>query len=111
MAVISRRTLIQAGGLAAGVAALTGPKPAAVVPAALYTPPSVRQRVDLNAGWRFLRSDASGAQATSFDDSSWSAVSVPHTWNALDGQDGGGNYYRGTGWYRRHYTPPSNLAG
>ena len=111
MAVISRRSLIQAGGLAAGVAALTGPKPAAVVPAALYTPPSLRQRIDLNGGWRFLRSDASGAQATSFDDGSWSAVSVPHSWNALDGQDGGGNYYRGTGWYRRHYTPPSNLAG
>src|ERR1700750_2935591 len=98
MAVISRRSLIQAGGLAAGVAALTGPKPAAGVPAALYTPPSLRQRIDLHAGLRFPRSRASGAQAPSFDDGSWSAVSVPHTWNAQDGQDGGGNYYRGTGW-------------
>ena len=25
-----------------------------------------------------------------------------HTWNNLDGQDGGNNYYRGPGWYRRH---------
>ena len=23
-------------------------------------------------------------------------VALPHTWNALDGQDGGDNYYRGT---------------
>ena len=26
-------------------------------------------------------------------------VSLPHTWNALDGQDGGGDYYRGDGCY------------
>ena len=27
------------------------------------------------------------------------AVSLPHTWNALDGQDGGANYWRGIGTY------------
>ena len=26
-------------------------------------------------------------------------VSLPHTWNALDGQDGGDDYWRGTGTY------------
>lgn len=26
-------------------------------------------------------------------------VRLPHTWNALDGQDGGGDYYRGEGIY------------
>src|SRR5205085_7920484 len=25
--------------------------------------------------------------------------------------DGGNNYYRGPGWYRRHYSPPMALAG
>ena len=30
---------------------------------------------------------------------SWEAISIPHTWNALDGQDGGANYYRGKCWY------------
>ena len=29
------------------------------------------------------------------------AVTLPHTWNAVDGQDGGNDYWRGTGWYRR----------
>ncbi|MFQ7444456.1 MAG: hypothetical protein ACLRNA_10340 [Gemmiger formicilis] len=24
------------------------------------------------------------------------AVTLPHTWNAIDGQDGGNDYYRGT---------------
>ncbi|MGT2741917.1 glycoside hydrolase family 2 protein [Streptococcus plurextorum] len=27
-------------------------------------------------------------------------VTLPHTWNAVDGQDGGNDYFRGKGWYR-----------
>ncbi len=79
--------------------------------AATYTPPSLRQRVDLNSGWRFVKADVSGAQTPGFDDSAWTAVTVPHTWNAKDGEDGGDNYYRGVGWYRRHYTPPTTFSG
>ncbi len=41
----------------------------------------------------------------------WSSVNVPHTWNALDGQDGGRNYYRGIGWYRKHFTVPTSMSG
>ena len=26
------------------------------------------------------------------------AITLPHTWNAVDGQDGGNDYYRGTCW-------------
>ena len=55
--------------------------------------------------------DNSGASATAFNDSSWASVNLPHTWNATDGQDGGNNYYRGIGWYRRHYTLPASAAG
>jgi beta-galactosidase len=77
-----------------------------------YTPPAnPRVDVNLNAGWRFIRQDVSGAQNTSFDDSSWSAVDLPHTWNNLDGEDGGNNYYRGIGWYRSHYTVNAGYAG
>lgn len=65
----------------------------------------------LNDGWRFRKGDASGAQGVSFNDSSWQSVAVPHTWNALDGQDGGSNYYRGVGWYRRHLTVPTSYSG
>jgi beta-galactosidase len=50
-------------------------------------------------GWKFVRADANGAEATGFDDSSWTAVSLPHTWNDKDTLRGG-NYYRGPGWYR-----------
>jgi len=101
---VSRRSLLAAGPSALAATYLPSQM-------AIYQPPSVRQRIDLNAGWRFIRSDVSGAENPAFNDSSWSAVSVPHTWNATDGQNGGANYYRGIGWYRRHYTPPTSLAG
>jgi beta-galactosidase len=68
-----------------------------------YAPP-VSHRTDLviDAGWRFIRQDVAGAQNAGFDDSTWTNLDLPHTWNNLDGQDGGNNYYRGIGWYRTH---------
>lgn len=33
-------------------------------------------------------------------------VTLPHTWNAADGQDGGNDYYRGTCWYMRDLNAP-----
>ena len=38
------------------------------------------------------------------------AIALPHTWNAVDGQDGGNDYYRGTciRWPRQ--SPPSRQA-
>ena len=70
---------------------------------------------------RHARSTAHGASCAPtppaprcrrFDDTAapWSDVTLPHTWNALDGEDGGSNYYRGVGWYRRHLTAPADFA-
>ena len=42
-------------------------------------------------------------------DSDWIGVALPHTWNNLDGQDGGGDYYRGECHYR--LALPSPAAG
>ncbi|MBE4741807.1 glycoside hydrolase family 2 protein [Streptomyces caniscabiei] len=107
----SRRQVL--GGAAAGaLASLAGiPLAGSASAAVTYTAPDPRVWIQLNTGWRFIRSDATGAQAPGFDDSSWTSVTTPHTWNAVDGADGGNNYYRGVGWYRRHYTVPSTLAG
>ena len=96
-----------AGGTASASASASG----ASATAATYTPPSLRTRIDLNSGWKFNKGDVTGAEAPGFNDSAWSSINTPHTWNAVDGADGGGNYYRGIGWYRRHVTVPSNLAG
>ena len=77
-----------------------------------YVPPaSPRSDTLISSGWKHLRSDATNASTTTFNDASWTSVTLPHTWNATDGQDGGNNYYRGIGWYRRHYTPPATAAG
>jgi beta-galactosidase len=65
----------------------------------------------VDSGWRFIRQDVAGAQTNGFDDSSWTVLNLPHTWNNLDGQDGGNNYYRGIGWYRLHYAVNTNAAG
>ena len=107
----SRRQVL--GGAAAGVlASLAGIPPAGAASAAVtYTAPDPRVWIHLNTGWRFIRADVTGAQAPGFNDSGWTSVNTPHTWNAVDGADGGNDYYRGVGWYRRHYTVPSDLAG
>ncbi|MGN6370767.1 MAG: glycoside hydrolase family 2 TIM barrel-domain containing protein [Phycisphaerae bacterium] len=39
----------------------------------------------------------------------WRGVTLPHTWNAEDGESK--NYFRGDGWYRRKVTIGSELAG
>lgn len=33
----------------------------------------------------------------------WIWVDLPHTWNGIDGQDGGGDYYRGTCYYANEF--------
>jgi beta-galactosidase len=76
-----------------------------VANAQTYTPPtSNRSDLILDDSWKFILSDVPAATNVVFDDSSWTSITLPHTWNNLDGQDGGGNYFRGIGWYRRHYT-------
>ena len=39
------------------------------------------------------------------------AVTLPHTWNAVDGQDGGNDYYRGTCDYTRQLAKPATDPG
>src|SRR6476620_10735923 len=70
---------------------------------AYKVPTTHRADINLNEDWRFIREEVSGAQASTFDDAKWEAINLPHTWNNLDGQDGGTNYYRGPGWYRKQY--------
>lgn len=38
-------------------------------------------------------------------------VTLPHTWNAQDGQDGGNDYYRGTCVYRKRFRRPELTDG
>jgi beta-galactosidase len=78
----------------------------------LVTAVRAGSRVDtvIDSTWKFNKADVANAQLPSFDDSSWITLDLPHTWNASDGEDGG-TYYRGIGWYRKHYTLGSENAG
>jgi len=81
-------------------------------------PASPRMTYNFDADWKFIRQDATGAEAAQFDDAKWESVSTPHTYNDVDtfnkiishsgGQRGA---YMGVGWYRKHFTLPENLRG
>ena len=60
----------------------------------------MRRITALTDGWRFLRAAVPYDTAVSYA-AQGEAVSLPHTWNAVDGQDGGNDYHRGTCWYVR----------
>ena len=53
----------------------------------------------LNDGWKFYQNGVC------------SEVRLPHTWNAVDGQDGGNDYYRGTCRYVRTLKKPAAADG
>ena len=77
-----------------------------------YAPPeNHRADVNLDEGWRFVRQDVDDAERPDFNDANWESINLPHTWNNLDGQDGGTNYYRGVGWYRKHFKVDNAFAG
>ncbi len=58
----------------------------------------MRTVVNLNHKWAFSK-EARGVPTGI--DTRWNFVNLPHTWNAIDGQDGGNDYYRGTAYYAR----------
>jgi beta-galactosidase len=68
--------------------------------------------MDLSHGWRFRQDAAlSAVESSAFDDSQWTEVELPHTWNRI-GNEGTErspltNDVQGVGWYRlRFRTPP-----
>ena len=71
--------------------------------------------VSLDHGWRFQQSaSVTGAENRAFDDSAWSAVDVPHTWNRI-GNEGTersplSNNVQGIGWYRLRFATPPGAA-
>ena len=59
----------------------------------------MREFIQINRGWYFTGPDGSKT-----------AVDLPHTWNAVDGQDGGNDYWRGTCLYEKDFTKPQFAA-
>ena len=53
----------------------------------------MRTILNINQGWSFLKDMA---EAPLQIPEAAEAVNLPHSWNAIDGQDGGNDYFRGT---------------
>ena len=60
----------------------------------------MRTIVNWNAKWSFTK-QCNEVPATMPTD--WNWVNLPHCWNAIDGQDGGNDYFRGKGWYAKSF--------
>ncbi len=60
----------------------------------------MRTVLNFNENWAFGKG-ISQAQATL--DPQWEKVTLPHTWNAVDGNDGGNDYFRGTCCYAKAF--------
>jgi beta-galactosidase len=78
-------------------------------------PGEPRVSMDLSRGWRFRQADGlSDVQSSAFDDSQWTQVVVPHTWNRI-GNEGTErsaltNAVQGVGWYRLRFKTPASSA-
>jgi len=82
-------------------------------PSAAPTSPKPRVIQQFTTGWRFLQADAPGAEKPGFDDSAWTAVTLPHDWSIAgpfkeDAPSRGAGAYAPTGiaWYRKTFTVP-----
>ena len=53
----------------------------------------MRTTLNFNDGWLFRKDWKEVPVSLPAD---WEAVSLPHTWNAADGMEGGNDYFRGT---------------
>ena len=56
----------------------------------------MRRSETLNQNWRFIGPDKKEV-----------SVNIPHTWNAVDGQDGGNDYWRGSCIYTKTFDAPA----
>ncbi len=58
----------------------------------------MRQILNLNRKWAFTKMADAIPQTMP---EKWDIVNVPHSWNAIDGQDGDNDYFRGTAYYAK----------
>jgi len=72
-------------------------------------PDAIRLTQNFNQSWKFKRADVTGAEVTTFDDSSWSDIGLPHSFNLPYFVNA--KFYAGYGWYRKHFTVPQTWTG
>ena len=64
----------------------------------------MRQILDFNKKWAFTKN---ADEVPAKMPARWDWVNLPHSWNAIDGQDGDNDYYRGTCYYAKELNKSS----
>ncbi len=59
----------------------------------------MRKIINFNAKWSFTKL---ANEIPTAIDKKWDFVNLPHCWNAIDGQDGDNDYFRGTAYYAKN---------
>lgn len=67
----------------------------------------MRTVTKLDAEWKFKKTK----RIPEVLPQDWEVVTLPHTWNAVDGQDGGNDYWRGTAVYCHTFPMPALTEG
>ena len=72
-----------------------------------------RIKLSFDEGWKVQSGNITGAEATAFNDASWTATNVPHDLaiTLVKPTGPGGNDPAARGWYRKHFTLPAGFAG
>src|ERR1700691_3611665 len=119
---LTRRQFIEIAGAAAATSQLSrGMQASASTGAAGGNDSDTRVIVPVNRDWRFMRQAAPGgaveaqfvgAEKPGYDDSSWSSVWLPHSWDVgPDNPFTTRGHFRGIGWYRTRIDAPSAWPG
>ena len=58
----------------------------------------MRKVINLNRRWAFAKHEDAVPQSMP---DRWTFVNIPYSWNDIDGQDGGSDYYRGTAYFAK----------
>ena len=114
-----KRHLIRLLGLGIVSVLMAQSVPHPAVHADPYQAPSItNQRETINMGdtpWKFIKSDIDPKEVrqADYDDSAWQSVGVPHCFNDMDTFTNSKNInmYKGTVWYRKHFTIEPELQG
>lgn len=60
----------------------------------------MKKILNINDNWNFIKENINNAFLKELNTNSWENVSIPHTWNDIDGASGN-EYFRGACWYRK----------
>ena len=70
----------------------------------------MRKILNINNNWNFIKENINNAFLKELNTNSWENVSIPHTWNDIDGASGN-EYFRGTCWYRKELFIDTKFKG